>query len=73
MAYDMLEVPQAILDEIDAMPDMHLAKFLKGREDYKIIPDHPTMTAEFKQWIVDMLEKYPTMTFEEQLNVVLDD
>ena len=57
MAYDMLQVPQVILDEIDAMPDMHLAKFLKGRDDYKLIPDHPTISQEFNQWIHETYEK----------------
>jgi hypothetical protein len=73
MAIDLLEIPQEIIDEIDAMPDMHLAKFLKGQENYKAIPAHPVISQEFKQWILDMVEKYPTMTFEQQLNVVLDD
>ena len=73
MAIDLLEVPQAIMDEIDAMPDMHLAKFLKGQEDYKHIPAHPVISQEFKQWIIQMSEKYPTLTFEEQLNTALQD
>lgn len=73
MAIDLLEVPQAIMDEIDAMPDMHLAKFLKGQEDYKVIPAHPAISQEFKQWIIEMSEKYPTLTFEEQLNTALQD
>lgn len=72
MAYDMLEVPQIVLDEIDAMPDMHLAKFLKGRDDYKIIPNHPTISQEFKQWIIDTCEKYPELTFEQQIDKALD-
>jgi hypothetical protein len=71
MAIDMLEIPQAILDEIDAMPDMHLAMFLKGQENYKSIPAHPAMSQDFKQWIVDMVEKYPTLTFEEKLTAAM--
>lgn len=73
MAIDLLEIPETIMDEIDAMPDMHLAKFLKGQEDYKIIPVHPPISQEFKQWIVDMTEKYPTLTFEEKLNAAISD
>jgi hypothetical protein len=73
MAIDFLEVPQAIIDEIDAMPDMHLAKFLKGQEDYKLIPEHPAMSQAFKQWIVDITEKYPTLTFEEKIIAALGD
>ena len=55
------------------MPDMHLAKFLKGQQDYKAIPPHPVISQEFKQWIISMSEKYPTLTFEEQLNTALQD
>ena len=72
MAIDLLEVPRAIIDEIDAMPDMHLAKFLKGQEDYKLIPEHPVMSQEFKQWIIDTTEKYPTLTFEQKLDAALE-
>lgn len=71
MAIDMLEIPQAILDEIDAMPDMHLAMFLKGQENYRSIPPHPAMSQVFKQWIVDMATKYPTLTFEEKLTAAM--
>jgi hypothetical protein len=67
MAIDTLDIPQVIMAEIDAMPDMHLAKFLKGQEDYKVIPEHPAISQEFKQWIVAMVEKYPTLTYEEKL------
>jgi hypothetical protein len=73
MAIDMLEIPQDILDEIDTMPDMHLAKFLKGQTDYKLIPAHPAMSQAFKQWIVDTTEKYPTLTFEQKLDAALND
>jgi len=72
MAFDTLEVPQVILDEIDAMPDMHLAKFLKGNDDYKIIPEHPAMSQQFKQWIVHTCQKYPELTFEQQIDKVLE-
>jgi hypothetical protein len=72
MAIDMLEIPQDILDEIDTMPDMHLAKFLKGQTDYKLIPAHPAMSQAFKQWIVDTTEKYPTLTFEQKLDAALN-
>jgi hypothetical protein len=68
---ETLEIPQNILDEIDTMPDMHLAKFLKGQTDYKLIPAHPVISQVFKQWVVDMTEKYPTLTFEQKLDAAL--
>jgi hypothetical protein len=72
MFYDTVEVPQNILDEIDNMPDMHLAKFLKGQDNYKLIPDHPTISQEFKQWILDTCQKYHELTFEEKVKIVLE-
>lgn len=71
MAIDMLEIPQAILDEIDAMPDMPLAMFLKGQANYRSIPVHPAMSQDFKQWIVDTVKRYPTLTFEEKLTAAM--
>lgn len=73
MAINLLEVPQPILDEIDAMPDMHLAMFLKGQDDYKLIPSHPIISQTFKQWIIDTSQKYPVLTFEQKLNSALSD
>jgi hypothetical protein len=70
--FEVLEVPQIILNEIDAMPDMHLAKFLKGQDDYKIIPPHPSMSQNFKQWIINTCEKYPELTFEQKMNAALE-
>lgn len=66
MAMEFLDPPQEILDEIDAMPDMHLAKFLKGRDDYRDIPlPFPTASQAFKDWVVMLTEKYEDKPFEE--------
>lgn len=71
LVIDTLEIPQSILDEIDGMPDMHLSMFLKGEKDYRLIPAHPSISQYFKQWIIDMFEKYPPLTFEQKLNAAL--
>lgn len=62
-----LNPPQEILDEIDAMPDMHLAKFLKGQPDYKQIPPHVSISQLFKDWVLEISQKYPYKRFEDQL------
>jgi len=72
MVYDMLEPPQLIINEIDAMPDMQLAKFLKGNPDYKLIPAHPQMSEEFKSWILQLVEEYKEPSFEERIDIVLE-
>jgi hypothetical protein len=68
LVLDSLNPPQEILDEIDAMPDMHLAKFLKGRSDFKLIPDHPVVSESFENWIFNICEQYPYQSFEEQIS-----
>ena len=68
LVFDVLNPPQTILDEIDSLPDMHLAKFLKGEPDYKIIPHpYPTVSDEFKAWVLQLSIDYPEKSFEEML------
>lgn len=67
LVIDSLNPPQEILDEIDAMPDMHLAKFLKGQSDYKQIPPHVGISQLFKDWILEISQQYPYRQFEELL------
>lgn len=67
MVIDSLNPPQAILDEIDSMPDMHLAKFLKGQDNYRLIPDHNEVSESFKNWIIEITEKYPYPSFENSI------
>jgi hypothetical protein len=69
LAFDTFNPPQSILDELDAMPDMHLAKFFKGEEDYKMIPHpYPEVSEEFKAWIVELTNTYKQKSFEETLD-----
>lgn len=72
LVYDKLQPPQNILDEIDAMPDMHLAKFLKGNPDYKSIPTHSPVSQDFKNWILELCETYKELSFKEKLDIMLD-
>jgi hypothetical protein len=67
LVLDSLNVPQEILNEIDSMPDMHLAKFLKGQSNYKQIPEHINISQSFKDWILQICEQYPHKQFEEQI------
>lgn len=68
LVFDVLSPPQEILDEIDALPDMHLAKFLKGEPDYKKIPHpYPSVSQEFKEWVLQLSVDYPEKSFEEML------
>jgi hypothetical protein len=67
-ALEVLNPPQEILDEIDAMPDMHLAKFLKGQDNYRDIPmPYPDASQHFKEWVVQMSIDFSDMPLEENL------
>jgi len=69
LAFETLNVPQSILDEIDSLPDMHLAKFLKGQDDYKLFPHpYPEVSQEFKDWVFQLSIDYPEKTFEQMLD-----
>ena len=68
LVFDFLTPPQNIVEEIDAMPDMHLAKFLKGRDDYKMIPNpYPEASSEFKEWISQLSINYVKKSFSQIL------
>lgn len=62
---------QEILNEIDGWPDMHLAKFLKGNQNYKAIPeDFPEASEEMKQWVLSLATEYQEKTFSEILDII---
>jgi hypothetical protein len=67
-AFEVLNPSQSIVDEIDAMPDMHLAKFLKGNENYRDIPmPYPDASQELKDWVVQMSINFADTPLEEHL------
>lgn len=68
MVFDTLETPQWVFDEIDSLPDMHLAKFLKGQENYRdLIVDFPQMSAEMQEWFRGKVQLFPRITTRQRL------
>ena len=66
LVFETLDIPQSILEEIDSLPDMHLAKFLKGEENYKSIPHpYPEVSQEFKDWVLQLSIDHPEKSFEQ--------
>lgn len=58
--FDFLNPDQSIIDEIDAMPDMHLARYLKGDPDHRShTADFPQMSMAMQNWVVSLTEQYP--------------
>lgn len=69
LMFDKLSPPQEIIDEIDDLPDMHLAKFLKGEPDYKLIPHpYPDVSWGFKNWVLQLSIDYPEKSFKDMLD-----
>ena len=73
MVFDTLSPPQDILDEIDNLPDMHLARFLKSdaahRERYD---EFPQMSNGMMEWFMGKMQDYPKTTLAHKLeNVIL--
>lgn len=67
--FDVLSPAQEILDEIDSWPDMHLAKFLKGQDDYKTIPyPYPEPSQMMRDWLLSLTTTYPYKTLVERLD-----
>lgn len=69
MVFDTFETPQWVFDEIDSLPDMHLAKFLKGQEDYKeLVEGFPQMSQEMQDWFREKMTLYPKITTRQRLS-----
>lgn len=69
MAFDKLETPQWVFDELDAFPDMHLARFLKGDPDHRNSQiELPPMSEEMKQWFKEKLIQYPFIETNQRLS-----
>lgn len=73
MVFDTLKPTKAILTEIDSLPDMHLARFLKGDENHRQrIEDFPQMSESMMTWFKKKMEQYPkTSTREKLKNLVI--
>jgi len=67
-AIDTLNPPQNIMDEIDALPDMHLARFLKGDLNHRdVVENFPQMSDDMRNWFEEKLEEFKPRTTNERL------
>ena len=72
MLFDTLSPPQEILDEIDSMPDMHLARFLKGDENFReYVEDFPQMSENMIAWFKAKREEFPRKFTSQHLEEVV--
>ena len=67
-AIDTLNPPQNIMDEIDALPDMHLARFLKGDPNHRdVVENFPQMSDDMRNWFEEKLQEFKPRTTNERL------
>lgn len=72
LAFDFLETPQYIYDELDSLPDMHLARFLKGDPNHReILDSYPQMSEIMMEWFKEKLNQFPIKTTNQRLNELL--
>lgn len=68
LAFDFLETPQYIYDELDSLPDMHLARFLKGNTNHReILDNYPQMSEVMMEWFKEKLNQFPIKTTNQRL------
>jgi hypothetical protein len=68
LAFDKLETPQWVFDELDAFPDMHLARFLKGDEDHRNSQiELPQMSDDMRDWLKEKLLENPFKETNDRL------
>jgi hypothetical protein len=68
MALDTLNPPQEIIDEIDSMPDMHLARFLKGDPNHReILDNYPQMSENMMNWFKEKMDLFPHISTNQRL------
>ena len=67
-AIETLNPPQEILDEIDNLPDMHLARFLKGDPNHRdAVEGFPQMSENMRSWFEEKLEQFKPKTTNQRL------
>jgi hypothetical protein len=72
LLFDTLNPSQEILDEIDSMPDMHLARFLKGDPNFKdYVEDFPQMSENMIAWFRAKREEFPRKSTSQHLEEVV--
>lgn len=68
LVFNTLNPPQGVLDEIDALPDMHLARFLKGDPNHRDrISGFPQMSQYMIDWFKEKLVEFPPKTTNQRL------
>lgn len=72
IAIEKLNPPQNILDEIDDLPDMHLARYLKGDIDHRNRVEYfPQMSETIKFWFTEKLKQFEPKTTNQRLTELI--
>jgi hypothetical protein len=67
-AFEYMQTPKWVFDEIDSLPDMHLARFLKGDNGYRdVIYGYPQMSGEMISWLKPIFSSNKFKSLEQML------
>jgi hypothetical protein len=59
LALDILEIPLGLLHEIDSLPDMHLARYLKGDVNHRQLSEtYPQMSPKMMAWFKEKQQEF---------------
>lgn len=68
MAFDAMSTPQDVFDELDSLPDMHLARYLKGDPNHRSrLSNYPNMSVAMKNWFIEQMTLFPAKTTNQRL------
>lgn len=69
--FEVLKAPQDVLNEIDALPDSYLAKFLKGDPNFREKnPNFPSIPTRTKLWLQEKMLEYPEKQMHEYIEAL---
>jgi len=67
--FEVMDMPQELIDEIDSYPDSHLARFLQGDQNHRSrVYPFPEMSAAMKAWIGEKIAMYPKVELRDLIN-----
>lgn len=67
-AFEYMDTPSWVYEEIDAMPDMHLSRFLKGDPNYRdVVYGFPQMSDEMISWLSNHFKNNKFKSLEQML------
>ena len=66
--FDILDFPEALIQEIESYPDMHVFKYLKGDINARLRPvSFPNVSDEMREFFTEKMQQYPPLLPHERI------